>query len=168
MSDNVNEAGGTGPSHRLVEIAVAGFMALLAIVGMYGSVSVGIGWGAEGPQAGFFPFYVSAIVLIASGVNIAQAVRDFGDTKIFAKWHELGKVFSVVVPTVIYAGLVPYLGIYVSSMALIAVFMRWFGKYRIPVVAVVAIVMPVLVFFMFEVWFLVPLPKGPLERYLGY
>jgi hypothetical protein len=168
MSDNVNEAGGAGPSHRYVEIAVAGFMALLAMIGMYGSVKVGIGWGAEGPQAGFFPFYVSAIVLIASGVNIGQAVRDFGDTKIFAKWHELGKVFSVVVPTAIYAGLVPYLGIYVSSTMLIAVFMRWFGKYRIPVVAAVAIIMPVLVFFMFEIWFLVPLPKGPLERYLGY
>lgn len=168
MSDNVHESGGTGPSHRLVEVGVAGFMGLLAIIGMYGSVKVGIGWGAEGPQAGFFPFYVSAIVLIASAVNIGQALRDVDDTKLFAKWHELGKVFSVVVPTTIYAALVPYLGIYVSSVMLIAVFMRWFGKYRVPVVIAVALVMPVLVFFMFEVWFLVPLPKGPLERYLGY
>jgi hypothetical protein len=135
---------------------------------MYGSVKVGIGWGVEGPQAGFFPFYVSAIVLIASGVNIAQAVRDFGDTKVFATWDQLKKVFSVVVPTAIYTGLIPYLGLYVSSALLIAVFMRWFGKYKIPVVAAVAIGMPLAVFFMFELWFLVPLPKGPLERYLGY
>lgn len=168
MSENVHESGGAGPSHRLVEVGVAAVIGLLAIIGMYGSIKVGIGWGAEGPQAGFFPFYVSAIVLIASGVNIAVALRDAGDTKIFAKWHELGKVSSVVVPTAIYAGLIPYLGMYVSSALLIAVFMRWFGKYKIPVVLAVAIGMPIAVFFMFEVWFLVPLPKGPLERYLGY
>jgi putative tricarboxylic transport membrane protein len=27
---------------------------------------------------------------------------------------------------------------------------------------------PVLTFLMFELWFLVPLPKGPLEKFLGY
>jgi len=168
MSENVHESGGTGPSHRLVEVAVAAVMALLAIIGMYGSVKVGIGWAAEGPQAGFFPFYVSAIVLIACAVNIGTAVRDVSDTKIFAKWHELGKVFSVVVPTALYAGLVPYLGLYVSSALLIAGFMYWFGKYKLPVVLGVAVIVPLLTFFMFEIWFLVPLPKGPLERFLGY
>lgn len=168
MSQNVHESGGTGPSHRLVEIGVAAFIGLLAIIGMYGSVEVGIGWGAEGPQAGFFPFWVSAIVLIASGVNLANAAREVGDTKLFAKWHELGKVFSVIVPTMTYAVLVGYIGIYVSSALLIAVFMFWFGKYRLPIVLAIAIIVPVLTFFMFEIWFLVPLPKGPLETYLGY
>jgi hypothetical protein len=46
--------------------------------------------------------------------------------------------------------------------------MRWFGKYRwLPTIAV-AVAVPVITFFMFEIWFLVPLPKGPLENYLGY
>lgn len=168
MSDNVHESGGAGPSHRTVEIAVAAFLGLLAIIGMYGSIRVGIGWGAEGPRAGFFPFYVSAIVLISCAVNIGNAMRTPDDGKIFAKWHELGKVLSVVVPTAIYAVLVAYIGLYVSSALLIAVFMRWFGKYRwLPTIAV-AVAVPVITFFMFEIWFLVPLPKGPLENYLGY
>lgn len=168
MSENVHESGGAGPSHRLVEIGVAAFLALLALTGMYGGIKVGIGWAAEGPQAGFFPFYVSAIVLIASGVNLANAARDAGDTRMFAPWHALGKVGSVVVPTAIYAALIPYLGIYVCSALLIAVFMRWFGKYKWLLVIAISIVVPVMTFFMFEVWFLVPLPKGPLENYLGY
>ena len=168
MSDKVHESGGTGPSHRTVEIAVGGAIALMAIIGMYGSLKVGIGWGAEGPQAGFFPFYVSAIVLIACAVNIVAAVRDAGDLKLFAKWEELGKVTSVVVPTAIYAGLIPFIGLYVSSALLIGVFMYWFGKYKLPVVLAVSIVVPILTFFMFEIWFLVPLPKGPLEQFLGY
>jgi hypothetical protein len=168
MSENVHEAGGAGPPHRVVEIAVAAAIGLLAIIGMYGSVKVGIGWGAEGPQAGFFPFYVSAIVLLSSGINLGNAVRDAADTRLFAKWGELAKVFSVIVPVAIYAGLIPYIGIYVSSALLIAVFMRWFGKYRWLMVIAVAVIVPTLTFFMFEVWFLVPLPKGPLENYLGY
>ena len=47
-------------------------MALLAVIGIVGSLKVGIGWGAEGPQAGFFPFYISLIVLISCAVNLAQ------------------------------------------------------------------------------------------------
>ena len=76
MSENIHESGGTGPSHRTVEVAVGAFLGLLAIVGMYGSVKVGIGWGVEGPQAGFFPFYVSAIVLISCAVNISITLRE--------------------------------------------------------------------------------------------
>jgi hypothetical protein len=168
MSDNVHESGGAGPSHRTVEVGVAGFLAILAIIGMYGSVSVGIGWGAEGPRAGFFPFYVSAIVLLSSGINIANAIRVPEDGAVFAEWSALRKVVSVVIPTAVYAVLVAYIGLYVSSALLIGLFMRWFGKYGWLATLIVAIAVPVITFFMFEIWFLVPLPKGPLENYLGY
>ena len=81
MSDTTRESGGTGPSHRGVEIGVAVFMALLALIGIYGSLKVGIGWGAEGPKAGFFPFYVSLAVIIACAVNLAKifSTADEGD-----------------------------------------------------------------------------------------
>jgi hypothetical protein len=46
--------------------------------------------------------------------------------------------------------------------------MVWQGKYRWWVAAIIAIAICVGLFFMFEVWFLVPLPKGPLESWLGY
>ena len=77
MSIEVNlfdrhSSGGAGPSHRSVEIGVALFMALLAAIGIAGSLKVGIGWGAEGPKAGFFPFYISLIVLISCAVNIVE------------------------------------------------------------------------------------------------
>lgn len=168
MSDNVHESGGAGPSHRTVEVAVGGFLAFLAIVGMYGSVKVGIGWGAEGPRAGFFPFYVSALVLISCAVNISNSLRTPDDGSLFAEWQQLRKVVSVVVPTAIYSVLIIYIGLYVSSALLIALFMRWFGKYSWLTTIAVAIAVPVITFFMFELWFLVPLPKGPLENYLGY
>ncbi len=168
MNQTVNETGGTGPSHRGVEIGVAVFMALLALIGIYGSLQVGIGWAADGPRTGFFPFYVSLIVLISCIVNIysAYAVPETG--KLFAEWSQLRKVVSVLVPTAVYVGLVPYIGIYVASALLVGLFMRWFGHYNWLIVAAVSITVPILTFLMFEIWFLVPLPKGPLETLLGY
>jgi putative tricarboxylic transport membrane protein len=168
MSDTTKESGGTGPSHRSVEIGVAAFMALLALIGVYGGIKVGIGWGDEGPRAGFFPFYVSIIVLIACAINIIMAITASWQGKVFAEWGQLRQVMSVLLPTIIYVGLVPYIGIYVASALLIAFFMRWFGGYDWHIVVPVAAVVPILTFLMFEMWFLVPLPKGPLERFLGY
>jgi hypothetical protein len=168
MNDAIHETGGTGLSHRSAEIGVAVAMAILALIGMYGSAKVGIGWGAEGPRAGFFPFYVSLIVLISCAVNLVAAFKKPNDGKLFAEWGQLRQVGSVLVPTAIYVGLVPYIGIYVSSALLIALFMRWFGRYGWPLVIAISIIVPILTFVTFEIWFLVPLPKGPLENWLGY
>jgi hypothetical protein len=151
-----------------MEIAVAAFMALLGLIAIIGSLRVGIGWGAEGPQAGFFPFYVGLFVILSCGVNVVSLLRTADDHRTFAEWSQLRQVFSVVVPTAIYVAVIPFIGIYVSSALLIAFFMIFFGNYRWHIAIPIAIAVPVLVFFMFEIWFLVPLPKGPLERLLYY
>jgi hypothetical protein len=168
MSNALNESGGAGPSHRGVEIGVAVFMAGLALIGIYGSLKVGIGWADEGPQAGFFPFYISVLVLISCAVNLVQTFLKSDDGTLFASWVQLRKVMSVVIPTAIYVLVLTYIGIYLASALLIATFMRWLGRYRWSVVIGTAILVPIVTFVIFEKWFLVPLPKGPIERYLGY
>jgi putative tricarboxylic transport membrane protein len=167
VSGTSNSSGRAGPSQRSVEIGVALFMALLAGIGIAGSLAAGIGWGAEGPKAGFFPFYISLIVLISCAVNLFNALRDFTGGELFAKWGEIRQVMSVVIPTTVYVFAVPVLGMYVSSGLLIGVFMKWLGRYSWMLVLAVAIGVPALTFLMFERWFLVPLPKGPLEDWLG-
>jgi len=62
---------------------------------------------------------------------------------------------------------VPWLGIYLASALLIAGFMRWIGRYGWGLVALVSIALPVVAYFTFEKWFLVPLPKGPIEDVFG-
>jgi hypothetical protein len=163
MTETTHEAGGAGPSHRGVEIGVTVAMAAVGLIAIIGSLKIGAGWGADGPQAGFFPFYIGSCVIIASAVNLAQVLMRPRDGELFAAWSQLRLVMAVVVPTAVYVLVIPYLGIYVSSALLIAVFMRWLGRYPWHIVAAVAIGMPVLTYFMFEMWFLVPLPKGPLE-----
>ena len=165
MTDS-SPASGAGPTQRAVEIGVAVAMLLFAAIVIYGAWLAGINWGAEGPRAGFFPFYVGLAILLASLINLAQALSS-GGGKLFADWDQLRQVLAVVVPTAVYVALVPWIGLYVASFLLIAVFMKWLGRYNFGLTFGVAIGVPVLAFLMFEKWFLVPLPKGPIEELLG-
>ena len=47
-------------------------------------------------------------------------------------------------------------------------FMARYGGFRWPLTAGVAAGVPLVFVLVFERWFLVPLPKGPLERLLGF
>ena len=85
----------------------------------------------------------------------------------FSSWQQLRRVMSVIVPSVAYVAFVPYLGMYVSSALLIAVFMTWLGGYRLWNALLLAIAMPIIAYFVFERYFQIALPKGPLEFWLG-
>jgi hypothetical protein len=166
MTDQSQQTGGAGPSHRGVEIGVALTMAMFGVVIMIGSLQVGIGWGAEGPRAGFFPFYLGVLIVIASGLNLLTSIT-IASGKLFAEWGQLKQVLAVVVPTTIYVAIIPYIGIYVSSALLMIVFMIWLGRYGWSLTLSVAFGVTVATYLMFEKWFLVPLPKGPIEELLG-
>ena len=157
-----------GPTHRAVEVGVAIATAAFAGIVIYGSIKAGINWGVEGPRAGFFPFYIALFILLSSVINLFTAVIDLKDGKLFAEWGQLWRVLSVVIPTAIFVALIPRIGIYFSSALLIALFMKWLGKYRWSVVALVAVGVPLANIQVFEKWFLVPLPKGPVEYWLGF
>jgi hypothetical protein len=163
----VSQDSGRGPFQRQVEIGVVIATSLFGIVVMIGSMHVGIGWGVEGPKAGFFPFYVGLVILIASGINLIRALSEVRSDWVFASWSQLRAVLSVVLPTAVYVGALPYLGIYLTSMVLIGGFMKWLGRYSWVTTLAIAIGMPVVIYLTFEKWFLVPLPKGPIEDWLG-
>lgn len=168
MSETAHETGGTGPSHRSVEAGVAVAVGVLGLIAVIGSLRVGIGWGDEGPKAGFFPFYIGLIIIISSVVNLVQLFAAANDNAVFATWGQITKVLSVVIPTAIYVAIIPFAGIYVASALLIGLFMIWLGKYSAVVAVPAAIAVPIFFFVTFERWFLVPLPKGPIEKLLGF
>ncbi len=160
----------SGPTQRAVEIGVAASVALFALIVIVGSLQAGIGWGAEGPKAGFFPFCVGVLILISSAVNLLHIGRHGAAGGLFAEWRPLSKVMAMLVPTAIYVALIPWVGIYIASVLLIAAFMRGLGRYGWSMVAAVALGVPVTTFLVFDGWFLLPLPKGPIEafsRFLG-
>jgi hypothetical protein len=166
----MSESSGGRPAlrTRTAEFAVAaGFFALGTVV-IVDSVRLGARWAAEGPQPGYFPFYIGVIICVAALVNFARALVDrAAKERTFVEVEQLKMVLSVLIPSAVFVALVGWLGIYVSGALFVAVFMRWLGKYVWWKVAAVAIGNSVVFYLIFEVWFLVPLPKGPLEALLG-
>jgi putative tricarboxylic transport membrane protein len=153
---------------RGAEIAVAAFFFALGAVVIYDSLRLGIGWADDGPRAGYFPFYVGLIICIASLVNAVRALLvPAAKNKAFVEVGQLKMVLTVLVPTTIYVLAVTWIGIYVSSAVFIAFFMRWLGKYAWWKAAAVSVGTMAVFFVIFEKWFQVPLPKGPLENLLG-
>jgi putative tricarboxylic transport membrane protein len=154
--------------HKSAEIAVAAFFFALGALVVWDSWRLGARWAEDGPQAGYFPFYIGLLVCLASAANVAAALALRGDKNAsFVEVGQLKLVLMVLVPAAIYVALIGWLGIYLTSAVFIGFFMRWLGKYPWWKVAAVSVGNSVVFFLIFETWFKVPLPKGPLESWLG-
>jgi hypothetical protein len=154
---------------KSAELAVAALFFVLGAIVIADSARLGFGWQeVHGPRPGYFPFYIGLIMCVAALVNVGRALMVRGaDNKTFVEVGQLKMVLSVLVPTALYALLVTWIGIYASSVLFIGFFMRWLGKYSWWKVASVGLGTAVVLYLVFEKWFKVPLPKGPLENLLG-
>jgi hypothetical protein len=148
---------------------VAALFFVFGAVVVTDSVRLGFGWQeVHGPRPGYFPFYIGLLICIAAVVNFVRALTLRGErNKTFVQVGQLKMVLTVLIPTAIYAFLVTWIGIYVSSVLFIGFFMRWLGKYPWWKVVVVSLITVAVFFVVFEIWFKVPLPKGPVESLLG-
>jgi putative tricarboxylic transport membrane protein len=168
MSAEKEPAGGTVGT-RWPELIVSGLLMGLSILVITDSLRVGIGWAGDGPRSGYFPFAIGLLLLGSSGVVfVGQLLRWRRADPIFALREQLALVVVVLIPMVVYIGAIFATGIYLASALLIGYFMWRYGKYRWSVTLPVAIGVPLVFFLVFERWFLVPLPKGPIERLLGF
>jgi len=154
---------------RWFELGLGLFLMAIAGVVIADALRVGTGWDEfEGPRAGYFPFRVGCLLLLASGWIVAQQLwRWRRADPVFAERGQLALVWSITWPLALFVALVQPLGIYVSSALLIGYFMRRHGRYRVPALLAVALGVPLFFFVVFERWFLVALPKGPFEALLG-
>lgn len=165
------EAADTGViSTRTAELVVAVLFLLVGAIVMLDSIRIGAGWvEPEGPQAGYFPFRIGAIMSVASFITLIQALMARGrPPRPFVDRKALGQVLLILAPAVVFVAAIDYVGIYTAAAVYIAGFMWRIGKYKPLVSIAIGLGVAVSLFFMFEVWFLVPLPKGPIEDFLGY
>jgi hypothetical protein len=155
-------------SMRTMEIAVTAVFLVFGAVVCWDSYRLGAKWGSDGPEAGYFPFYIGLIIIFSSLVTLGRALANAAAKGVpFVMRGQLKMVALVMVPTLVYVALIEWLGIYVSSAIYIALFMWWLGKYSWIKYVSVSVGVNLAFFVMFEIWFKVPLPKGPLEAALG-
>ena len=158
-----------GLSHGTVDALVALAIFLIGVLMMVDNYKIGAGWASDGPESGYFPLRIGAILCIASLVVFLRSL--FGkvrERKVFVSWVRFRLVLMVLLPTAVYVLAIQLTGIYVASAIFIAAFMRVMDKYSWLKAVLVGVGVSVTMFWMFEVQFMVPLPKGPLEALFGY
>lgn len=128
-----------------------------------------IAWTASGPGPGFFPFWLAVGVTacaVAVLVRTWRAGRRRGAPFIPAgAWKPLLIVF---LPMMAVVALINYLGIYLGGAVYLAGYMRLVGRHRWLQVAAVSAAVPLVLFLIFERWFLMPMPKGVALEWLLY
>jgi hypothetical protein len=155
-------------STRTAELGVAVFFIILFGITAWGSWEIGAGWTSSGPGAGSFPFYTSMFVIVCSALVFLFGARNKeAAASTYVTTHQFKQVLKVLIPSAVYAAVIGFIGIYVSSIIFIAAFMMWLGKYHFVKAVVVSVCVSVAFFLLFEIWFHVPLPKGPIEAVLG-
>jgi len=167
--EKVRNARSSGLSHSDVDAITAIVIFLIGVVMMMDNYRVGAGWAADGPQSGYFPFRIGAILCLAALVVFIKSL--FGKTRdhtIFVPWERLRLVLMVLVPTIVYVLAIQFVGIYVASAVFIAAFMRVMDKRSWFKVTLISVGVSAALFWLFELQFSVPLPKGPLEALFGY
>ena len=160
-----------GISTRAVEIFTALVLFALGVLVVYDSHRLGSSWGSDGPEAGYFPFYIGLILCVSSGVTAALAL--FGrvrEPRVFVEWQPLRQVLAVLIPALLYVAAIQLIGLYAASAIYIAGFMIWLGRYGWLKSALMGVVVSALAFVTFEIWFQVPLFKGAFDplAFLGY
>jgi putative tricarboxylic transport membrane protein len=156
-------------STRTVDIVVSLLLLALAILLGFDNWRTGIAWASDGPQAGYFPFYLAVILAAASVYGLVTSlVTGAGATTTFVTRDQLRRVMQVFIPTLLFCLLVQWLGLYVASFLLIAGFMRMIGRISLWKSLLTAFLFAVAMFLTFDIAFDVIMPKGPLEAVFGY
>ncbi len=152
-----------------LELGFAGLVLLIGATGLVGSSGLDFGWGADGPQAGYFPFRVAVILVAMATLVAVQAIINRAALRrvVVAEPEGLRRVLGFGLPIIGLVLVAQWLGLYVAMALYLLVVIRWQGRRPWHTALGVALGVTVVTFLIFEIWFQVTLLKGPLEIMLG-
>lgn len=154
---------------RKAEILMAAGIVVTAALMLWQALKLPITWTSIGPGAGVFPFWLSVGVALSAVVVFVQSLRAGpGNGETFLTRAAAKPLLIVFLPIVAVIFFLDYLGIYIGGSLYLAGYMWLVGRHRITSIVLVSILLPLALFFIFEKWFLLPMPKGELLEYLLY
>jgi putative tricarboxylic transport membrane protein len=154
---------------RTAEVVTLFLVLALAALLAFDNWRTGMSWDSTGPQAGYFPFYLSVVLAAACLYGIGKeflARRQAAES--FVTRDQLRRVLQVFVPTLLFCLAMQWLGLYVASFLLIAGFMLFVGRIAAWKSLLTAFLFSLIMFVTFQIAFDVIMPKGPLEALFGY
>jgi putative tricarboxylic transport membrane protein len=156
---------------RKAEIIVAAILLGIGVLVVADSIRLNIGWGMNGPEAGFFPFIMGSIVMVGCIIVIIQAIvkkEAYQGAKPFLAKKAIKPVMNVIIPALAMVFLTEYIGLYVAAGLYMAFYMRWIGGHRWHIVIPLSVIVPLSIYVLFDRIFLIPMPKGIMEGIIPF
>ena len=155
-------------SVRTAELLMAIMMGTFSIYLMYKSAELPIGWiEDEGPGGGYWPFWLSTIMLICCLGILYNWFRKHGpiatSDKIYIEPHVLVDVAAVATSLIVTVGLFSFVGIYGALPVFLIFYLRFLGKHSWKLTSALTISIPIVIFYFFEITLKIILPKGITE-----
>ena len=153
---------------RRAELATAVVFALLSVYLMWKSAELPVGWIPDkGPAGGAFPFWLSAAMLLCSIWIFVRALRGTtAESQSSEPFMDAGtiRLFIMAGGSLLVALiLITWFGFYVAIPFLFVFWVRLVGKRSWLTTGVLAVSVPVVTFFFFEIGMRILLPKGITE-----
>lgn len=157
------------------ELAMAAGTGLFGLAGLVGALELGVGWTQSGPDSGYFPFYISLVLLAASLWNFGTAIRTKlggGEAALelaqaFLEGAGLRRVLTFLGELTVFVVVTMVMGVYFGGTLYLAWSAWKHGGYRLHTSIAIGAIFSAVQFVLFEWAFLVPLNKGPIEAMLG-
>ena len=153
---------------RTAELLMAIMMGIFSIYLMVKSNELPIGWvKGSGPGGGTWPFWLSTIMLICCLGILFNWFRKHGpiatSDKVFIESHVLMDVAAVAASLIVTVGLFSFVGIYGALPLFLIFYLRFLGKHSWKLTSLLAVGIPMIIFYFFEITLKIILPKGITE-----
>jgi putative tricarboxylic transport membrane protein len=148
---------------KTADIITALVLLLFGLIVAVDSIDKGIGWAAEGPRAGFFPFVMAVLILGGCFLVIRQAIKGTSSVKGAKRFVEAGgmkPILIVIVPAVLMILLTEVIGLYLASILYLTFYIKWAGGHSWRTSLLIGIPVPLVSYIIFDKFFLIPMPMG--------
>ncbi len=157
-------------SRRALELATAVLTGSFGVAVVVSSLDNGIGWSAEGVDAGTFPFLTGIVIVLGSLYNLVRGVAAggrFTSVPVAITRTELRRLAGLFLPAALFVALIPMLGMYLASAGYIFAVLALPKHQTLPRALAMAAATPFALYVVFERMFQVELPHGALASALG-
>ena len=151
-------------SMNAVEVAVALLLAAAGAFLLLEAVELGAGWSPHGPDAGFFPFVLTALVMIGAALVLYSAYRNPDQRPFFEVKQEVVDLLKVGLPIFGAIFLLQWLGIYITAGLYLAFFMAYYEKFRWYSCILGGVLLPLIMWYLITIMFNISMPMSMFYR----
>ena len=148
---------------RKADIIVALGLMAVGLLALGDAVRIGFGWGMSGPKSGFFPFYMGLGIVISTFFILLKAIKIYkkeGMGKPLIAKGGLTQILWVLLPAVGVVLLTELLGLHLATVLYLGFYMGVVGRIHWGKVILLSLLVPFVIYVLFDKIFLIPLPEG--------